>query len=475
MQSFRRLLVLATFGSSLYQQAVRGPAAANSTGTVRVTALGALSDGTNAAATTAAFRSAFVAGSSSQIVVPPGTYLINNSTGPLIAADFNGELRFESGAKLAFTSSEKSGLLFLRGTGARIEGLRADYVREPSFRHSPQEQLKFSDTTDTLLTDTVVKHSPAAGILFFNCMRPKVINAQVIGSLADGLHFANCQDADVDRLTTENTGDDGLAFLNYAAYPNKTGGRARNILIRNSMARGIAVVGQSRVVISGFTIENTASSGILCDQDKTFRTRIPADVRFENGRILGAGTLARSPGSLYGIEFNSQANCDFLNITVVGSQGAGVSGTAPAGSATLRNIRVEQPHSGGGFNFYRTALVDISSSTASDIPSYGFVFNRCARVIAHDLFAISTSMRDPLRRAIWFENGQFLKATHLIVSETTQPEAKRVVGAYQSPEIVQRGSIENIVADPAGSVVIENNCPGVTIAQPKAIADSLRN
>ncbi len=465
MQAFRRLLLLlAIFGSSVFEQAVRNPAPSNHAGTLTVTSLGALSDGSNAAATTAAFRSAFTEAPSGQIVVPPGTYLIDNSSGPLVAAGFSGELRFETGARLLFADNQRTGLLFLDGTGARIEGLHADYVSRPALRHSPEEQLKFSDTTDTLLTHTVVKNSPAAGLLFFNCIRPKVIDAQVIGSLADGLHFANCQDAEVDQLRTENTGDDGLAFLNYSAYPNKTGGHARNVVVRNSRARGIAVVGQSRVLISDFTVENTAASGILCDRDTTFRTRTPASVRFENGRILGAGTLARAPGNLYGIEFNSQTDSDFLNITVVRSEGTGVSGTAPDGRATLRNIRVEQPQTGGGFNFYRIAFVDISGSSASNTPSYGFVFNRCARVLAQNLSAIGTSAADPLRRAIWFENGRLLQATGLVISETGRPEAKQIVGAYQSPGMVQRGSIEHIVANPPGSVAIENNCPGVRIA-----------
>jgi hypothetical protein len=46
-----------------------------------------------------------------------------------------------------------------------------------------------------------------------------------------------------------------LAFLNYAGGPDNSGGRAANITVRNSIGRGIAVVGQRNVTINGFTVE----------------------------------------------------------------------------------------------------------------------------------------------------------------------------------------------------------------------------
>ena len=41
--------------------------------------------------------------------------------------------------------------------------------------------------------------------------------------MADGLHFANCQDPEAKDVVTEDTGDDGLAFVNYADGPGYYG------------------------------------------------------------------------------------------------------------------------------------------------------------------------------------------------------------------------------------------------------------
>ena len=57
------------------------------------------------------------------------------------------------------------------------------------------------------------------------------------------------------NLTTRNTGDDGLAFLNYGTFTNNTGGTANNINVYNSQARGITVIGQSGVTITTFHVE----------------------------------------------------------------------------------------------------------------------------------------------------------------------------------------------------------------------------
>ena len=59
---------------------------------VSVTSLGANSDGTNSAATTEAFQRAFASNPKGEIIVPPGTYLIDNSAGPLTINNFSGKL-----------------------------------------------------------------------------------------------------------------------------------------------------------------------------------------------------------------------------------------------------------------------------------------------------------------------------------------------------------------------------------------------
>src|SRR5262245_45973809 len=59
-------------------------AAPTSPTSVSVTSYGAYSDGTHPTQTTAAFKNAFSENPSAQIIVPPGAYAIDNSSGPLI-------------------------------------------------------------------------------------------------------------------------------------------------------------------------------------------------------------------------------------------------------------------------------------------------------------------------------------------------------------------------------------------------------
>src|SRR5579862_3814412 len=110
---------------------------------VSVVSLGAASDGTHPVETTEAFRRAFANDQKGEVLVPPGTYLIDNSTGPLTINNFSGRLEFHGTAQLVFTDNSKSGVLFVGGSGATIRGLRATYVTPPSVRRSPNEEIKF--------------------------------------------------------------------------------------------------------------------------------------------------------------------------------------------------------------------------------------------------------------------------------------------------------------------------------------------
>jgi polygalacturonase len=440
-----------------------GFASASAQSVVNVQTLGAFANGTNAAATTAAFQSAFNNYPNAQIIVPAGTYAINNASGPLTINNFSGQFIFEGGAQLIFTSNELGGLLFVGGSGATVTGLTANYSTPPTYRNSPNEMIKFSGTTNTTVTNITVYNSPAAGILFYDSTNPKVAGATVIDSLADGLNFSNCQNAQVTNLTTQNTGDDGLSFVNYAQYPNLTGGFAQNISITNSKARGIAVVGQSNVTVNGFQIQNTSSSGVLVAQDTAYDTRVPANVLIENGTINGAGTLAPLTGNQYGVEYNAQTSATFTNLTVIGSGGNGFSGASPKGTVTLSGVTVESPGANSvGFNFYQTRTVHATNLTATEIPSYGFMFYQSSTIVASGLTAIDTAVSDSLRRAIWFEDSASISATNLnIVSAAGEAY---VIGCYtDTGYAAPTGSVKNISAQvTGGALAIQNSCSKVT-------------
>jgi polygalacturonase len=430
---------------------------------VSVISLGAASDGTHPAETTEAFRRAFANDPNGKILVPSGIYLIDNSTGPLTIHNFGGRLEFEGAAQLVFTDNSKSGMLFAGGSGATISGLRATYVSPPSVRLSPNEEIKFSGTTNTVLKNAMVENSPAAGILFYDAVNPYVTNLTVINSLADGLNFSNCENARVTNLLTRNTGDDGLAFVNYSAYPNLTGGLAENVVVTDSKARGIAVAGQSNVTVNGFQIRNTSSSGLLVTQDIAAKTRVPSNVYIENGTIYNAGTLKPLVGNQYGIEFNGQESVTFADIAVFNPGNSGLSGTAPSGSVRIRNVTVNSPLHGLGFLFYRTRNVQLTGSTSHDTPSYGVLSLQSNQVVVKDLTVTNAAMTDPLRRAVWFEDTDIISATSVnVVSEAGMAN---VIGCYDDPGHAKSlGFVKMIKSrvNPGGKpLAIENGCSNV--------------
>jgi hypothetical protein len=429
--------------------------------TVNVTALGAHADGTDSVATTAAFQKAFASDPEAEITVPPGSYLIDNADGPLTITNFSGRLVFQGNAKLIFTTNTNGGLLFVGGSGAIITGLRATYATPPSVRKSPNEELKFSRTSDTILTDTVVENSPAAGILFYGSTNPSVTNATVLNSLADGLNFSNCQDARVTHLLTYNTGDDGLAFVNYDDSPNLVGGVAEDIVINNSKARGIAIAGQSNVTVNGFHIQNTSSSGLLVAKDTANHSRIPSRVLIANGDIFNAGTLEPLVGNQYGIEFNSQGSVTFRNIAVFRSGNSGLSGTAPNGTVTVNNVSVNSPLRGLGFLFFRTQVVEVTESIADNTPSYGLLSLESNKVTVTGLTVMNAGGRDPLKRAVWFEDTHEISAYSIhIVSDVG---TAGTIGCYTHQEYApSSGSVKALDFTVNGKPSVENSCPNVS-------------
>ncbi len=430
---------------------------AESPSIVNVIDLGARSDGTDAVQTTAAFLKAFASNPAGEVVVPAGSYLLDNSSGAIVVHDFNGQLSFKGSALLVFTANTKGGMWFIGGTGARVQGLRATYQSAPTRRNSPEEEIKFSDTIDTSVSDISVSNSPAAGVLFYNCIRPKVTNAVIRDTWADGLHFANCQDSQATNVTAINTGDDGLAFVNYAAGPNNTGGAAYNVTVRDSQSRGIAVVGQSNVTISNFSVDDTASSGLLCAYDSAYNTRKPANVLFSSGTVSNAGKPNKPIGNNYGIEYDGQVSCSFSDIQVTGSAGRGLAGMSPDGSVSVANVRISQNREGDAFSFFKTSQVRVSGSSADTAPGYGFFFGQCGTVVATGLSARNSGQSGSLHRAIWFEDNHSIAASGLTVLDTQTQPTGFIVGSYDSSDGSQSGVINGITSGiDHGSLSIQN-------------------
>lgn len=363
--------------------------------------------------------------SDENITFPPGDYLIDNSGSYVIIHDFAGQLTMEPGARFVFTDNARRGLNFQGGSGAGFYGLSSKFQNLPPERISPEECIIFLNSTDTVVQGANIDGSAGAGLLFWECVRPSVSGATIRNTMADGLHFANCQDATAADVLTEDTGDDGLAFLNYADSADYAGGRATNITVRRSQGRGIYVGGQREVVVDGFAVEGSSVSGLHCDYDSFWVTRVPSNVRFANGTVTNGGRTDGQSGNRFGIYYEDVGSVAFDNIVVVSPAARGVSGRASNGAVTLSNVEVKDAPEEG---FALTAkTLYLNGLIARGTGKAGFYVGSSGLVSYGTLQAINTSKTNALRRAFSFENNAWVEGTELyVIDDQSTPTGYKV-------------------------------------------------
>lgn len=344
----------------------------------------------------------------------------------VVIENFGGEVTMDAQARIRFTRNTTRGLVFNGGHGARFYSLYTDFVTRPTVRGNSMECILFIASTNTSLTQVRIDGSAGAGLLFHHCVNPSVTHAEVSHTMADGVHFANCQDGRADSILTTDTGDDGVAFVNYVNGPAYTGGLATNIVVEDSCARGIAVIGQSNVTVQRFVVESSAVSGLICAYDASYSTRVSSGVRFLNGSVRHGGayhgersTQGNLPqnGNTYGIEIHSAQSVEVsdVEVSMAGSRGVSCYQATPVvgGTVTLSDVRVSDVPL-DGFNLQGTRPVSaadvgceyiLSNCATTRTGSQGFYFGQCGRVTYDTLSVTSASLVDPLRRAAHFDHS----------------------------------------------------------------------
>lgn len=428
-----------------------GAASASGQATVNVTSYGALTNGTNPSATTAAFQSAFAAaGSNGKVIVPPGTYAINNSSGALTINNFQGEFKFEGNAELIFSAGSEAGMLFNSGTGLRVIGFHGTYSNPVSSPSPSMPALAFSGTTNTFVDDALVQNSPGPGIYFSGALDAKVANASVLNSQSQGILFLNSPNAELVNATVTDAGLEGIVFETSSGTAGHDGAHGANLTVTGAGSHGIAVYGESNVTISGFTVNSTTSSGIYCGTSSA--SAVPSDVLYQGGVI-------ESPAG-FGIEIGNAQSCSFANIQVNAAGNRGVSGTAPGGTLDLRNIRITGNTSGDGFNFTNVGTVRISDSAAEKSPGYGFFFSNVQAVLATALTTYDVSSQNSLHRAIWFQGGPSVMAFDLTLIDDQNAATGYIVGTSN----IASGAVHSIASAIAhGSLSVQNQSAGVNV------------
>lgn len=439
-RSFGILTTLALFCGSAWSQSA----------SVRVTDYGAFPDGSDPAATTAAFAQAFAAATNGKVIVPPGDYAIDNAKCALAVNNFTGELKFEGRARLVFQTPGQPGIAFNGGDGARIIGLHALYsVSTGSYTGS--SAIAFNNTSNTVVEQLDIDNSPGPGIYFNNAVDPKIMNATISGTAGEGVRCDNCRTPEFANISVTGSGNDGVLIWGGQGVNDRDGGHLSHIVVKSPTRKGISIVGQNHVTVAGFFVSNTGSSGLYCASESGTGT---------GDQILFQGGFVVSPVG-FGIEFKNMASCSVTNVEVNAAANHGVYASAPSGIINVQNVRVRGAQAGNGFQFCNVAQVRISESTAENTGAYGFFFDSVASVLATGLKTYNVSLTNSLHRAIWFQNSASVLAFNLTVMDDQSTASGYILGTSN----VQRGTLKSISSNlKSGTLAVQNGSTGVAVS-----------
>jgi hypothetical protein len=272
------------------------------------------------------------------VVLAAGEHVIDN---PLVLSGRSGRLEFAPGAGLRARNRDVGGVRFVQSCCLNLVGFRIDWAAAPTARSHYGAGLMFVDCAETEVRNCSVTNAPGAGLHFDVCQRVRVDEVDIAASSADGVHFANCTEVVAAGLRTRDTGDDGVACVDYRSKPAGSNLSLSRISVIRSRARGISVVGASGVRISDFSVEQTASSGLLIVEDHHYRTRRPAEIVISQGKVTAGGQFSPPVGNPFGVEVNGADGVELSGLTVTDPRSRAVSMVDVGGRVRVSGLSLQ--------------------------------------------------------------------------------------------------------------------------------------
>jgi len=334
------------------------------------------------------------------LLFPKGTYRFTHA---VVVAATARKIVFEAGAILRGDNPQEGGLVLRNGSATEIDGITISWATNPTSRVSTGTAIRVQNCTDVILKNATINSASGAGLLFSECTRPIVDGAKVRDTLADGVHFANCNSPVAKHIETTNTGDDGLAFVNYEKLPMASGGYASDVMVTDSKARGIAVVGQSDVVVEKFVVLRTRVSALYVAQEPSYNTRYPQGVTFKDGQVDGAGTLQGPGGNRFGIEVVRGRDVHFERISLSGSSARLVSIWRSYGVVELTDVLLAHNQSGEGVHLDTNESVKLTRVWINDASNTGLYAYKIKSLEWQDLVIEDAASRGVSNSALFIE------------------------------------------------------------------------
>ena len=143
----------------------------------------------------------------------------------------------------------------------------------------------------------------SAGMYVPNASNFRIEGVTIRDTAADGIQLtAGSNSGQVNNVTTERTGDDGIAVVSYVGGPSV--GMCHDIVVNspvilsNNQARGLVVAGGDRIAFNNINVANTSAAGVFIGSQAAFYTGSTTGVTVTGGTINGANYTAFPMGAV---------------------------------------------------------------------------------------------------------------------------------------------------------------------------------
>jgi hypothetical protein len=248
--------------------------------------------------------------SGNSIYVPAGTYLVDNSAGPLFINNFSSTLQFSPLAEVVCNTPNKGCLIFTGGSNPTFLNLHISYTTVPTNDCRGGETLcvtvMFDGQTSPTIQGTLVENAWAIGVSVNNTYNARVLNMEIRHSTRDGLFLQDNQNIYVNGLMVTDAGDDCLGFHSTTVGGGRDGGTASSINCVSIRGAGLAFAGGTDLSVSDFVINGTSAQGIYVMSDPSQNYMVPGNITLSHGVVRGVGsipdTISRK-GTQHGIQY----------------------------------------------------------------------------------------------------------------------------------------------------------------------------
>ncbi len=286
-----RLTLAAVFALAVMLMGQASMEAAAPPNSVSVKKYGAIPDGKTDSL--AAFQKAIEAAKKQggSVYVPPGNYALSSR----LSVDGVGIIGAGQNVSILTSTNPSSGSIDLKGSNVSLRNLAHVYkntaVRDGS---DAKNSITVLGASTFAIQNVRIVGAGTAGILVRDEASNGIISGNVIkNTKADGIHITDGSSRiTVENNTVKQTGDDTIAVVSY----KKDSAMTSDVVIRGnavgyaSKARGISVVGGSRVTIENNTINNTEMAGIYIAVESAWKTRDVNDISVSGNTIVKTGT-----------------------------------------------------------------------------------------------------------------------------------------------------------------------------------------